>query len=310
MARQILNQRDFEHYHQSIGQELELTHLRLRYLLGDRHWGEEGSHRETVVRKVLRQHMPEDFIIGTGFVRYQDDLSSQIDILIVKRSHPTLYKDGDVLIVTPDAVAAIIEVKCKRSRTEILADLLKLSDEASNIRRSGNWECWAGYFVLEENDSPTQYDALLEAFRTAGNNRPCRILNCAAIGPSQFARFWPVDEQPPDRPIPGPCWHAYNLPDHLAPSYFIGNCIDSCSRQITSSNQMAWFPINRPTGKEAHRKAELSLYTDEARDRLIEAVRERLNSASVITGSSNSVVLGSIEQDGPVQTVSKYHTVV
>ena len=102
---------DFFGYHKSIAQELEATKDRVRQLIGSTHWETDGEHKEAIIRKVLRNHLPESVRIGKGFVCFESHTSTQIDVLITAVDKPTLFKDGELVLVTPDAVHAVIEVK-------------------------------------------------------------------------------------------------------------------------------------------------------------------------------------------------------
>src|SRR5262245_16534154 len=99
---------DFLSYHKSLTDELHSLKNRIRDIV--RHWPTDGEQKEVALRTVLRRHLPESIIVGRGFIVTRDQASTQIDLLIVDGNAPTLFKDGDLMIVTPDAVRAIIEV--------------------------------------------------------------------------------------------------------------------------------------------------------------------------------------------------------
>ena len=80
-------------------------------LIGNAHNGESGSWREAVVRQTLRRHLPSTVHVGTGFIVDRNRTSPQIDVLLHDASYPTLFRQGDTVIVTPDAVRGVIEVK-------------------------------------------------------------------------------------------------------------------------------------------------------------------------------------------------------
>ena len=50
-------------------------------------------------------------MVAHGFVVSEHETSTEIDILIIDRDRPTLFKDGDLVIVSADAVRAMLEVK-------------------------------------------------------------------------------------------------------------------------------------------------------------------------------------------------------
>ena len=126
-------------YHVSLAAEMNAIKDRVRHLI--RHWATDGAFKEAALRMVLRRHLPETLQIGTGFiVNNLSEHSTQIDVLIVDRSHPTLFKDGDLLIVTPSAVRAIIEVKTLISGPKAFEDALdKLAECRRICRTSPMW---------------------------------------------------------------------------------------------------------------------------------------------------------------------------
>lgn len=193
--------RDFPAYHRSIAHELCAAKNRVRSLIGDKHWATDGEHRETVLRSVLERHLSENLRIGRGFVCFreiedqedQKDTSYQIDILITKMEKPTLYKEGDLVFVTPDCVSAIIEVK---SSAEVITSVDppgKLADDVAMIREY-NPHCKAGLFVYENRNSasPTD-DTVLKSLHRAskdastGQATPLRAVNWVAVGPNPFS---------------------------------------------------------------------------------------------------------------------------
>jgi hypothetical protein len=86
---------------------------RVDYLIGNKHQPTKGSYRETLLRRLISRVLPKRFRVSTGFVyRWYDDPSRQIDILIWDaQSHSALLEEGELVILTADAVAAMIEVK-------------------------------------------------------------------------------------------------------------------------------------------------------------------------------------------------------
>ena len=74
----------------SITQELELTKNRVRDLIGNANWAEEGRYKEAILRKSISQFLPKNLSIGTGFIIANDDheygregrISTQLDIII------------------------------------------------------------------------------------------------------------------------------------------------------------------------------------------------------------------------------------
>ena len=248
--------RNLEEYHQSITRELQVAKDRIRNLIGPAHWQTDGEHKEAVLRKVLRTHLPESMRVSKGFVCYPDGTSTQLDILITARDKPTLFKDGDLTLVTPDAVRAVIEVKTKQASQTILRETLeKLANEVEKIRLYQR-QCKAGLFIFE--NSRMSDEDILAAVQRVSRGQETRVVNWIAVGPSRFVRFWP-DGSRANSQINGPVWHSYELVE-LAYAYFVGNVVWGVSSDNSLEMQFAWFPVKG--GKERYRKSYISLHDD------------------------------------------------
>jgi len=105
---------DFDKFHKSIGEELLAVKDRVRNLIGMANAGEEGRYKEEILKRVIREHLPEKFSVDTGFILGQKpSVSKQIDIIIHDKEFPVIFRSGDFVIVTGEGVRAIIEVKTK-----------------------------------------------------------------------------------------------------------------------------------------------------------------------------------------------------
>lgn len=254
----MLPRRDFSAYHQSIAQELRATQDRIRHLIADTHWLTDGEHKEILLRKILRSHIPETVRVGTGFICYSERHSStQLDILITAKDKPTLFKEGDLTIVTPDTVRAIIEVKTElKSFKKIKAVLKKLADEAEKTRLNGQLDrCWIGLFIFSDQSFRNQ-EQILQALQEVSRGSLDRVINCVAIGSNIFVRYWEDGRNERDGIVDGPVWHSYTL-NELAQAYFLSNVVWHISQNNLRNMQFAWFPIEG--GKVGHREFYTSL---------------------------------------------------
>jgi hypothetical protein len=111
----------------SWSEELLATTDRIHYLIGNRHQPTKGSYRESLLRRLLRRVLPDRFRVSTGFIyRWNEQPTRQIDVLIWDaQQHSALLEEGELAILTADAVSAVIEVKSILNATE-LADALDL----------------------------------------------------------------------------------------------------------------------------------------------------------------------------------------
>lgn len=246
----MTTRRNFEEFHKSIAKELAATQDRIRNLIGDTHWQTDGEHKEAALRKVLRNHIPDLYHVGRGFVSLKNDTSNQIDILITDKKHPTLFRDGQLRIVTPDAVRAIIEVKTRVDSLNNLSEILiKIADNVEKIRSEDRLHnCWAGLFVY--NASRVNHENVLLTLAKTARNEQKRTINCIALGQDNFFRFWHKGRDV-SSPVDGPVWHSYGLSE-LAFAYFLGNVVFDLSWERAMKSQYAWFPIEG--GKEQKRK--------------------------------------------------------
>ena len=140
---------DFLAYHRSLAAELNAVKDRVRHLI--RHWPTDGSFKESVLRNVLRRHLPESLFVGTGFVVTAADCSRQIDLLIVDKDHPRLFWDGDLIIVTPDAVRAVIEVKTGLDGPSAIEEAIMTlaANKKTWVKALYGCNNWTGLFVFE-----------------------------------------------------------------------------------------------------------------------------------------------------------------
>lgn len=103
----------------SITQELEVTKNRVRNLIGNAHWGEEGRYKEEIIKSSIRKFLPNTVSVGTGFVKTEFNISKQLDLIIYDNTKPLLFSEGDFIITTPSNVLGIIEVKSKQNVTQL-----------------------------------------------------------------------------------------------------------------------------------------------------------------------------------------------
>lgn len=244
---------DFEAFHRSVTAELDAVKDRVRHLV--RHWPSDGGFKETVLMSVLRRHLPESVIVGRGFIVTSEEHSTQVDILIVDSRKPTLFKEGDFLIVTPDAVFGIIEVKTKKSDKHAISEALIKLSEVEKICFESTFQnlVWTGLFIYEGKDELDHNGSIQKKILGAlgdSYNATNRPVNCISWGKNTFFRYWPEGSDA-DSPIHGPVWHSYKLLD-MAPSYFMGNLVDSLSAIDNPRAVFAWFP--KLEGKETYRK--------------------------------------------------------
>lgn len=98
-------------YQKSISKELLSIKDRLRNFIDNHHWPEDGRYKEIILTDILRKHLPKSVSVGTGFVMGEQGLSTQVDIIIYRNDFPVMFRQSDFVIVVPEPVLGIIEVK-------------------------------------------------------------------------------------------------------------------------------------------------------------------------------------------------------
>lgn len=126
-------QSDVAELYESIGKEMHVKKNRVRNIIGDAHWGEEGKYKEILLKQMIQRYLPQDLSIGTGFIATKTDESisttSQIDLIVYQNSYPPLFREEDFVILHPEPICAIIEVKTNIYSSK--PDLEKIFDKAS-----------------------------------------------------------------------------------------------------------------------------------------------------------------------------------
>lgn len=231
-------------YFKSLSEELQSLKNRVRNFIDDAHWLTDGEWKESVLRHFLRRNLPDTIKVGRGFIIDAKRVSHQIDILIYDASKPMLFRDGDLVFVTPDVVNGIIEVKTSLN-PQTWEDALKvLCLDAKLMRSHGSLHKFAAIFSfdIEHSESEIYLDILA---RIA--DIPNKTIDFAAIGDSKFIKYWNENPKNPKRLYYR--WHSYQL-DGLAPGYFLHNVVDVLNPECIFRNSDVWFPAE---AKEPYR---------------------------------------------------------
>jgi len=234
-------------YYKSLAHEITAVKDRVQILIGKGHWQTVGSWKESVLRSILRRHIPSSFQIGSGFVLSEYGISTQIDILIYDDSGPVLFRDGDLVIVTPDIVRAAIEVKTRIKRSDLKEVIQKITRVGGILERKAKHPYpFFGIFSYEEEPLDGQF--LLNTIKEVNSERGLYYeIKCISLGMRQFVRFW---EFPPTgikrlhrR------WHCYDL-DRIAQAYFVHNVIEHLFPDSIERNNSIWYPVDGKKSQE------------------------------------------------------------
>lgn len=249
----ISEKSDFENYieyHKSINAELLASRNRVRHFIGDKHYGEDGRYKEILLMNYLKKVLPSNVSVGTGFVRSKDEITKQLDIIIYNHNIPTLFSEGDFVILLPESVVGIIEVKTKLDITQMTKAIQTSHKNGAIIDRP----IFNGIFSYESNmniDSASNYyheriERLRDTLTCFGTQ-----VNHISLGHNIFIKFW-EDENPAEKDGV-PSYSFYKLED-LSFGFFISNLIEFV--HLTSNGFIASDSLKNflyPTQKEIQR---------------------------------------------------------
>lgn len=226
---------DLKWYYETLSKEIFSKYNRLRKLVN--HYGEDWKYKEVIIKKMIQTFLPEEYWIGTGFVATRwlslennYSVSSQIDLIIYKKSYPFLFKEEDFVIVIPNAVRGIIEVKSN------LKNELDAIDKANNlwrtiIQQQGNLSYWIFNGIFSFEWFLTLKQPLSKLLGT---------VNHIVLNEKYFIKnFWSIDTEEDIR--------YYELKD-LTVAYFIQNLISYITKLDgieQRQEQALWYPIDK-----------------------------------------------------------------
>lgn len=72
----------------SITSELESLKDRVRNFIANQHWLTDGEWKESVLRTVIAQRLPDTVKIGRGFVLTEQGPATQCDIMLYRSDRP------------------------------------------------------------------------------------------------------------------------------------------------------------------------------------------------------------------------------
>lgn len=211
-------EQDFKKFYESVNSEFDVVKNRVRNLIGDANWGEEGQFKESVLKNIISRFLPKKYSIGTGFViNSNKEITKQIDIIIYDDSSPILFKEGDLVIVLATTVKAIIEVKSYIRSPSIFKKIIKICEENAKIIEvdfaAQNDKLFNGIFSYDSSLSFDQLKKALKGWNEFTDCNPFRKVNNISLSNDKFIHFWHM------HPF---AMRGYELKD-LSFAYFLGN---------------------------------------------------------------------------------------
>lgn len=148
-ANQQRHTADLTSYASLIGESFSSKVNLLTQILKGAHYPSIGRYKEKLLAKLISEYIPKTFEVGTGFVLFPVEkkfknkppngfdplnmsahiISKQCDILVYDAgSVPVIFKDDDFVVLRPEAVKAVIEVKGSLNPKEVGSSLKGLLD--------------------------------------------------------------------------------------------------------------------------------------------------------------------------------------
>lgn len=255
-------------YQKSISNEFKAYENRVRNLIDDANWGEEGRYKEIILINYLKRILPKSLSVGTGFVRNRDLISRQIDIIIYENCIPPLFSEGDFIITTPENVVGIIEVKSTITTGNLLDIIDKANGNGLIISGDRNISIFNGIFSYSINQRNDSFINALNRFdmkklvekKHWNEILPSRLSSCVnqiSLGENTFIKLWP-HKMNSDGSFYAE-YSLYDLYDGLGISYFLSNLqefilrrqLNNYTHPLEEHYQSIYYPISE--GKEVYK---------------------------------------------------------
>lgn len=239
-------------FHISTTKELESVENRVRNLIGDNHWGEEGKYKEAILMNMIKKFLPSKYTVGSGFIvevsNEEIKSSTQIDILIFDSDYPTLFSEGDFYIVTPNSVRAVIEVKTDVT-TKLKESIEKINKIGHLIYRRqpsmktpflGIFSYSDSYHRHDDEYDLNRLETRLKRHIIGSQTENKWIINHISLSKDLFIKYWQETDSR--------YYSVYNLKE-LSFSFFISNIITMVTDQYIQNEFETWFPGDKEREK-------------------------------------------------------------
>ncbi|EJR56561.1 hypothetical protein IIM_00493 [Bacillus cereus VD107] len=249
-----------EKFQKTLSRELITIKDRVRNLIGNANWGEEGRYKESILKNVISRFLPSNLSIGTGFIitmeRGQIKRSSQIDIIIYDNTYPLLFSEGDFIITSPESVRALVEVKTSIASEDIIEIINKATKNAHLVPNS----IFNGIFAFEKRGITIRRSRLnLNLKQSFYESKG--IVNHLCLGENIFIKYWKQGEKYDYQQ--DNIYSFYNI-EELAFSYFISNLIEYVAPEKVVDKSWFLYPIRSSNGKEEKLITDLSIRIDQS----------------------------------------------
>ena len=237
-------------YHKSITAEIISTNKRVRDLVT--HWGEEGKYKEVVFKNILKRFLPNNLEIGTGFIikplgRGEHVESKQLDIIIYENSYPILFREADFVIMTPEGVRGIIEIKANLLNQNIEEIIDTCNQNAQFIyegKDNKEKKLFNGIFSYESRIPNDRVRRIIRESYDSNSSleKEKFALNHIALCKDTFIKHWDSNYGKEE-------YSQYKLVD-LTFSFFISNLLDYVTDNKISKENFIWYVEDKENKKE------------------------------------------------------------
>lgn len=142
---------DLTAYAGMIGEEFSTKVNRLAQIIGASHEPSVGRYKESLLRTCIEQFIPRRYSVGTGFIAFTREshlrenagnntdlwnlkehyISHQLDIVVFDdHNFPPIFRDGEFVVVRPESVRSVVEVKGYLNRDSVTRALDSFLDLA------------------------------------------------------------------------------------------------------------------------------------------------------------------------------------
>lgn len=254
-------------YQQSIATEFKAYENRVRNIIDGHHWGEDGRYKEIILINYLKRVLPQNVSVGTGFAKSNKGITNQIDIIIYDATFPMLFSEGDFVIVIPESVLGIIEVKSNINNGRSLEEYIKKANDNAYVicgekdksifNGIFSYQCGLQQKTITKHIKQLDYSEILEKqhFNQIYSNRLKNCVNhivCSSEVLLKLCVDTECDGGTNSR------YNFYKMPEDLAVGYFISNLQESiliqankkCSEKLPEGLRSFFYPLQE--GKEPY----------------------------------------------------------
>lgn len=157
----------YSSFYSGIASELLSKLRRLATFTG--HTGSIGLHHEEIVKEMIRPILSERFSLRSGFIYSGPGLvSKQCDLIIIDEHDPSPYffQMGNLVVVHPRAVAAVIEIKTKLTK-ETFHDALSNLHQSRVVSRAAKVDRTFMTFIFAYEGIHFDIDPLDDWYKSA-----------------------------------------------------------------------------------------------------------------------------------------------